>query len=109
MSIKVLQHWAQVWDLQLDKTVVWSTCARARAFLRQQGLRVVLDGLDLGGHMQYALRRTNYGFVARISSFEPAWLRLPGGIPTQAHGHPHGWLACYSPWQFHRPRRCEAF
>ena len=75
-AARVLQRWADAWDLQLDKTVVWSTCPRARTSLRQQGMRVVLDGPDLGGHMQYALRRSNFGLVARISSFEPAWLRL---------------------------------
>ena len=73
---EVMQDWARAWDLQLDKTVTWSTCARSRATLRQSGLKVILDGPDLGGHMQYSLRRTNYGFVARITAFEHAWLRL---------------------------------
>ena len=75
-AARVLQQWADAWDLQFDKTVVWSTCPRARTLLRQEGMRVVLDGPDLGGHMQYALRRSNFGLIARISTFEPAWLRL---------------------------------
>ena len=75
-ATRALRHWADAWDLQLDETVVWSTCAKARSLLRQQGLQVILDGPDLGGHMQYAMRRTNFGLVARISAFESAWLRL---------------------------------
>ena len=70
------QEWAQAWDLQLDKTVAWSTCPVGRRNLRLAGFQVVLDGPDLGGHMQYALRRTNFGLVGRITSFELAWLRL---------------------------------
>ena len=73
---RVFSEWAGAWDLTLDKTLAWSTWSRDRETLRQAGFQIVLDGPDLGGHMQYALRRTNFSLVARISDYEEAWARL---------------------------------
>ena len=58
-SHPVFRDWASAWDLSLDKTVAWSSCPRDRGLLRRAGFQAVLDGPDLGGNTQYALRRTN--------------------------------------------------
>ena len=73
---EVYDELAQAWDLELDKTVIWSTCPLSRRELRKKGHQVVLDGPDLGGHMQYPLRYTKFTVVARISSLEQSWMRL---------------------------------
>ena len=79
------QQWAGIWDLELDKTVTWSTKASTRKAIRDAGFQVVLDGPDLGGNTQYSLRHTNYGLTRRISDFELSWLRLAQSAAPYSH------------------------
>ena len=73
-----LQTFCRRWDLCLDptKTFAWASEASDRAALRSLGLSVHHDGRDLGAHMQYSRRLTNFTQVARLASLESCWIRL---------------------------------
>ena len=77
-AARAMQEFAGAWDLSLDpaKSVAWATTAADRSQLRAAGLQVILDGKDLGGHMQYSRRLTNFTQVARLRELDMAWVRL---------------------------------
>ena len=77
-AARAMQQFAGAWDLSLDpaKSVAWATSAADRLQLRAAGLQVILDGKDLGGHMQYSRRLTHYTQIARLRELDMVWVRL---------------------------------
>ena len=53
-----------------------SPCAVSRRALRREGMPVILDGLDLGGHACYSSRHTNFTLTKRLDALAPLWPRL---------------------------------
>ena len=68
----------QAWDICMDvsKTQSWSPCAVSRRALRREGMPVILDGRDLGGHACYSSRHTNFTLTKRLDALAPLWPRL---------------------------------
>eukprot|EP00435_Cladocopium_sp_Y103_P036870 s2188_g9.t1 len=62
-------------DIKLDtaKTHFWATTTQARKALKANGHHVVLHAKDLGGHLNYSKRGTNYSLRARIAVTKPMW------------------------------------
>ena len=81
-SIRVVQNFCQLLDLDLDeaKTMCWAATAESRQFLRQQGWHVAKYSRDLGGHVAYCKQHTNSTVTERCSALQPFWgllLRSP--------------------------------
>ena len=78
LAHRAMEDFTSAWDLKLDvsKTVCWGTTAAARRQLRAAGMKVCLDCRDLGGHLQFSQRRTNYTLTSRLDSLTPLWSRL---------------------------------
>ena len=74
-TFAVMKEFADSVDLQLDqkKTVFWANQAGDRSWLRKHDQRVVLHGTDLGGHLNYSRRFTNYTSRARIDKNAAFW------------------------------------
>ena len=62
-------------EVPLDhkKTVFWANNASDRKWLREHDQPVVLHGTDLGGHLNYSRRFTNYTSRARIEKNAAFW------------------------------------
>ena len=77
-GLHTLNMLASLFDLELDadKSFAWSLQADERKTLRQTGHSVKLAAKDLGGHMQYCKRRTNFTVTAACDQLEKFWERL---------------------------------
>ena len=77
-TYSAVQGFVEAWDLQLDegKTVAWATDPVHRRALRSGGFCTILQGRDLGAHMQFSRRCTNATVVSRIQALEPLWSQL---------------------------------
>lgn len=77
-SLPALQAICVSLDLELDhnKTFGWALIPDHRAALRESGCPTQLDGRNLGGHMHYSHRRTNYTVTAKCQQLETLWGRL---------------------------------
>lgn len=65
-------------DLTLDhaKTHFWATQGEDRKWLRSHSCQVALHAKDLGAHLNYARRPTNYTIRARIAKAQAFWGQL---------------------------------
>ena len=74
-SLSAMQKVCHQLDLALDdkKTFLWSTCPQTRKELREEGYQVAMQLRDIGGHMQYCLRRTNSTLTQRLKALHPLW------------------------------------
>ena len=77
---------AAAWDLQLDskKLVFWATSPQCRRHLRQAGCKVALDFKELGAHVRFSRRKTNYTQTVRVRSLETRWGRLSASLSPYA-------------------------
>ena len=81
-----MQHFADSVEVPLDhkKTVFWANNAADRKWLRDHDQPVVLHGSDLGGHLNYSRRFTNYTSRARIDKNAAFWGALTrSAAPTE--------------------------
>ena len=74
-TFAAMEEFAISIDLQLDqkKTIFWANNADDRKALRQLHKHVILHGSDLGGHLNYSRRMTNYSSRARIDKLAAFW------------------------------------
>ena len=74
-------------DLALDKgkTHFWATQSEDRKWLRQQGHAVALHAKDLGAHLNYARKPTNYSVRARIAKTQVFWGQLTRSSAPNQH------------------------
>ena len=81
-----MHAFAEAWDLQLDpkKLLFWATSSQCRRHLRQAGLNVALDFKELGAHVRFSRRKTNYTQTVRIRSLETRWGRLSASLSPYA-------------------------
>ena len=77
-SLPTLATICSLLDLELDqdKTFGWALLPEHRAAIRGTGCPTHLDGRNLGGHMQYSHRRTNYTVTAKCRQLDTLWGRL---------------------------------
>ena len=77
-SLPTLETICSLLDLELDqgKTFGWALRPEHRAAIREAGHSTHLDGRNLGGHMQYSHRRTNYTVTAKCLQLDTLWGRL---------------------------------
>ena len=70
-----MKEFADSVEVPLDqkKTVFWANNASDRRWLRDHAQPVVLHGADLGGHLNYSRRFTNYTSRARIDKNAAFW------------------------------------
>ena len=64
-----METFADLIDIKLDqhKTLFWAVTADDRAHLKNQGCKVSHHAADLGGHINYTRKITNYTVRARIA------------------------------------------
>ena len=74
-TFAAMEEFAVSIDLQLDqkKTMFWANNADDRKTLRQLDKQVILHGSDLGGHLNYSRKMTNYSSRARIEKNAAFW------------------------------------
>ena len=86
-SHQAMVRFAHAWDLFLDphKTQAWSTGARDRHSCRAAGFQVCLDTRDLGGHVLFSGRRTNFTVTQRIGRLQGLWPRLRASFAATKH------------------------
>ena len=74
----VVQKFCQQLDVTIDpkKSYYWSTCATDRHALRTGGALVCTAQRDLGGHMSYSRRHTNFTITAKCKDMKETWSRL---------------------------------
>ena len=74
-TFAAMEEFAVSIDLQLDqkKTMFWANNADDRKTLRQLDKQVILHGSDLGGHLNYSRKLTNYSSRARIEKNAAFW------------------------------------
>ena len=77
-ALRAAEQFAVMWDLTLDrsKSVAWATSSLARKVLRQQGLPVVLATRDLGGHVSFCKKKSNFTLADRTKKLDAIWPRL---------------------------------
>ena len=73
-----LDRFCTLLDLQLDKdkTVFWSIDSSSRKSLRQLQHRVIRNGKDLGGHMQFTKQQTNGSLAQKCKQLPGLWTKL---------------------------------
>eukprot|EP00438_Fugacium_kawagutii_P010614 Skav227438 [mRNA] locus=scaffold203:353322:355775:- [translate_table: standard] len=78
IAFRHLQGICTLLDLQLDreKTTRWSTTADGRSELRSMNIVPQHAMRDLGGHMQFIARRSNFTLVQRIKALDDFWPKL---------------------------------
>eukprot|EP00435_Cladocopium_sp_Y103_P038590 s1356_g10.t1 len=74
-AYEAMDRFAQSLDIKLDaaKSHFWGTTAQSRKELKVRGRKVLLHCKDLGGHLNYSKRGTNYSLRARITNTKPMW------------------------------------
>ena len=74
-AFDAMDRFAQSLDIKLDKakTHCWGTNNTTRKALKSRGHEVVLHTKDLGGHLNYSKRGTNYSLRSRITQCKPLW------------------------------------
>ena len=73
-----MEQFAAMVDVQLDsaKSHFWAVTAADRKYLTACNRKVIHHGADLGGHLNYTKRFTNYTLQARISKTRVLWDHL---------------------------------
>lgn len=74
-ALQAMIDFAEAIDIKLDtaKTFSWGTSTSSRKALKNQGHVVMLHSKDLGGHLNYSKKATNYSVRARITQAKPLW------------------------------------
>ena len=74
-AFQAMDSFASALDIRLDKpkTHCWATTTQSRKHLKADGHTVLLQAKDLGGHLNYSKRRSNYSLRARITNTKPLW------------------------------------
>ena len=74
-AFEAMDAFANSLDIRLDqhKTFSWGTTAQSRKSLKQNGHTVVQQAKDLGGHLNYSKRGSNYSVRSRITKTKPLW------------------------------------
>ena len=74
-ALAAMDQFATALDIKLDKgkTYSWGTTNACRKTLKSNGHVVLLHAKDLGGHLNYSKRGTNYSIRARITQAKPLW------------------------------------
>ena len=77
-SVYHLDRFCTLLDLQLDKdkTVFWSLDGANRKQLRNLQKRVIHQGRDLGGHMQFTKQQTNGTVAEKCAKLSGLWTKL---------------------------------
>ena len=77
-GMQKVSQFCQQLDVTIDpkKSYCWSTFAVDRHALRKDGARVCSAQRDLGGHLSYSRRHTNFTIVQKIDSMKELWSRL---------------------------------
>ena len=77
-AMQCLERFITAVDLQLDskKTYAWCLTPGGRQRLRQQGFRVILSAKNLGAHMQFSKKHTNFTLVERMHGMQELWNRM---------------------------------
>ena len=77
-----LRAFTDAWDLSLDerKLIFWSTDPVQRKRLRAAGVQTKLDFRELGAHMRFSRRHTNFSQAIRIRAMETRWSRLQASL-----------------------------
>ena len=77
-ALKSLADFTKAMDVLIDdsKTYVWSVAASERATFRDQQMVIKHSARDLGGHMQYTGKVTNFTVVDKCKQLDPLWNRL---------------------------------
>ena len=89
-GLHTLSMLASLFDLELDadKSYAWSLSAADRKSMRNSGHKVNLAAKDLGGHMQYCRKRTNFTVTRACQALDSFWDRLGRSrAPQQAKLH----------------------
>ena len=77
-ALQSLTDFTKAMDVLIDdgKTYVWSIAANDRSAFREQQLTIKHSARDLGGHMQYTGKVTNFTVVDKCKQIDPLWNRL---------------------------------
>ena len=77
-AVASIQRFATLLDLQIDdrKTMVWSTTGQGRKELKSWGPKVIKNGRDLGGHIQFTKQQTNGTVAKKCEQLKSLWKRL---------------------------------
>lgn len=77
-AVYQLDRFCTLLDLQLDKekTVFWSLEGSDRKQLRQLQQRVIKNGRDLGGHLQFTKQQTNSTLALKCKQIHTLWKKL---------------------------------
>eukprot|EP00435_Cladocopium_sp_Y103_P054544 s1210_g17.t1 len=82
-----MEKFAQKVDISLDagKTLFWAVRPEDRQFLVQQGFQVSHHTADLGGHLNYTRKLTNYTVRCRIAKTKVFWDHLARSSAPNDH------------------------
>ena len=84
-ALRSLEGFCHLLDIQLDphKTVRWACTAEGRHDIRAAQETLITSARDLGAHMQFDARRTNFTVVNKISSSncQPCGINLHAAKP----------------------------
>lgn len=77
-TMQSLRDVCELLDLQIvsNKTFCWANYQEGRSLIKQQGMPTKLAARDLGGHMNYSRRYTNFTIQQKIGMLAPFWNRL---------------------------------
>ena len=78
-----LNRYADAMDVLVDqaKTYTWSTSGTDRKSLKED-CKVEYQARDLGGHMHYCMKSTNYTVTQKCDLLEPLWGKLSRSLAT---------------------------
>eukprot|EP00435_Cladocopium_sp_Y103_P020606 s10_g5.t1 len=81
------EEFASLVDITLDrgKTLFWAVLPEDRQFLVQQGFKVSHHTSDLGGHLNYTRKLTNYTVRSRIAKTKTFWDYLARSMSPVEH------------------------
>ena len=84
-GLHTLSMLASLFDLELDadKSYAWALSAADRKSMRTAGHKVNLAAKDLGGHMQYCRKRTNFTVTRACQALDGFWDRLSRSRASQ--------------------------
>eukprot|EP00435_Cladocopium_sp_Y103_P015415 s3974_g3.t1 len=73
-----MERFAAMIDVQLDskKSYFWATQSQDRKFLTSSGRKVCHHSADLGGHVNYTRKLTNYTVRSRLAKIRAFWSQL---------------------------------
>jgi hypothetical protein len=86
-AFAAMEAFADLIDGTLDtnKTLFWAVTPQDRKFLCSQGKQVCHQTVDLGGHINYTRRFSNYTVRARIAKLRIFWDQLSRSCSPTEH------------------------